>query len=171
MNDHPGGLVDDDQVVVLVKHIEPDLLRLRFQRHRRRYLDADNVADADAVAGFVRLAVDGDVRLLDEFLEKRARPFRYLRLQEPVEALAAFVVGDGEHAARITQSGSFGKVDSAPAMRLTTTDTKGGPTEPSPNVLPKAISQELTFPTKKNAKSLLSRRQRKVTYAQLSQRI
>lgn len=111
VDNHAGRFVDDDEVVVFVEDFEGDCFRLGFEGTRGGNLDGDAVAGTDFVAGFGWLVVDERMVVFDELLEKGARAFRHLRLQEPVEPLAAFVVGDGEHGGRITQSEASGKID------------------------------------------------------------
>ena len=49
MHDEAGGLVDDDDGVVLVDDVERDCLRLRLGAHRRRHANLEAVARFDRV--------------------------------------------------------------------------------------------------------------------------
>src|ERR1041384_4319566 len=87
MHDEARGFVDDDEIVVLVQHVERDIFRFRFKRPWRRNLHADLVARAHFVAGLVLLAVDERVALINQLLQKRTGVGRQLCAQKLVEAL------------------------------------------------------------------------------------
>ena len=53
MDDQPGRLVDDDQVVVLVENVERDVLALRLGRLRLGQVDSDGFARFQLAAGIV----------------------------------------------------------------------------------------------------------------------
>ena len=73
MDDHPGRLVDDDEVVVLVEDRQRQRFGLRHRVDRRRRIDDDLLA---ALHRLVRLGLapaDADVALLDQPLNLRPR--------------------------------------------------------------------------------------------------
>src|SRR5262249_48099876 len=85
---HVGRLVDDGEVLVLVEHLERDVLGDGQVVGGRRQLDADFVFAADAVAGLDRLAVDEDVAGLDGLLKQGAGKVGELNGEVGVEPAA-----------------------------------------------------------------------------------
>jgi hypothetical protein len=67
-----GGLVDDEEVLVLVGEPERDLLA--FERPRQLWLDLELIAGREAVALGTRGAADGDLAGLDQPLGGGPRP-------------------------------------------------------------------------------------------------
>jgi hypothetical protein len=59
MRDHPGRLVDDEQIFVFVGDLERDLFGIGGQRLRRFDRIFDDVAELEQGARFSRRAVDG----------------------------------------------------------------------------------------------------------------
>ncbi len=88
MRDQPGGLVDDQQVVVLVQHGQRDALGDERGVHGGRLLPGDHVRRAQGLARLGRAAVEPDVPLADQRLHARARQVRQRPGQEPVEPVA-----------------------------------------------------------------------------------
>jgi hypothetical protein len=88
VDDQPGRLVDDDQVVVLEQDHERHRLGLGDQRRGRPHPHDDLVAGAqlDARLG-CRRAADEDVALVDQALDLRAAQLGQPRGDERVEPL------------------------------------------------------------------------------------
>ena len=104
MDHHPRRLVDDDEVLVLVEDWQRQRFRLRRCVDQRRRVDDDVLA---ALHRLVRLRLapgDADVALLDQPLDLRPRLIRHQRHEEPIEAQAVAVVGDGDGVARFAMS-------------------------------------------------------------------
>ena len=77
MHDQAPGLVDHDDVVVLVNDAERDGLGGRLGRLRRRHVDGDGGAGIDAMAGIAdRAAVDRDRAGLDQRFQPRCATVR-----------------------------------------------------------------------------------------------
>lgn len=99
-----GGLVDDDEMLVLVNNIERNLFPLRNRRFRRRYGQLIRIAGFDPQ---IRLNYRSPglrrVTLLDQGLHARTAQVRYVRGNEPVQPLAIVGLGslDGEALGRI----------------------------------------------------------------------
>lgn len=89
MDDHPPGLVDHQQIIVLVDDIEGNLLRPR-RRRRRRDKKADNVAGLEPVifSGTGR-AIELHKTLFDELLGLAARKRAFRCSQKQIEPPAA----------------------------------------------------------------------------------
>ena len=92
VDDHPGGLVDDQEVVVFVDHIERDRLGAGFDRRRSAEAALDPVAGGDGRRD-LRLdgAVDGHAAVLDPALDLRARRVREFFCEVHVEPLPGAV--------------------------------------------------------------------------------
>ena len=86
MDDHPGGLVDDDDVLILVDDRERDVFGGRVDLGDRDLDDLDRVAGGDDVGRLLRIAVDDEVAVLDQPLDQRARILREDGRDELVEA-------------------------------------------------------------------------------------
>ena len=86
MHDDPGPLVDDEQVLVLVR--ESDIARFRHELRCRERFDVglDQGPLLQPVALRPPLAVDEDAATLKQPLRCRARADRVLRREEAVEA-------------------------------------------------------------------------------------
>ena len=60
MRDHPGRLVNDEQIVVFVDDVERNRFRLCHQYRRLRNLELEHVAGFELPAWFYGAAVDED---------------------------------------------------------------------------------------------------------------
>ena len=95
MDDEPGRLVDDDDVLVLEADVERHRLRRRPVVHRRRHAHRIELARFDPERGVAyRRAAEAHVALFDEALEPGARKPVQTRRQKPVEALSGLVLLD-----------------------------------------------------------------------------
>ena len=95
MHDQSLGLVDDDDVVVLVDHVERNGFGRRLRRRGRRHVDDDRGAGIDAMARITdRAPVDRDRTGLDQRLEPRARQLGDMRGEHAVEPAAGLIVRD-----------------------------------------------------------------------------
>src|SRR5207302_354446 len=83
---HPRGLVDDQQVLVLVEHRQRDLLRSRAKVGGRGQAELYNIARPNLVGGPGRIPVDEDRALAGQSPRRRACQLRGLLAQETVEA-------------------------------------------------------------------------------------
>ena len=72
MHHQSSGLVQDQQVVVLEKNLQSDLLRQRFDFFDRRLCEFDGVAGANRIAGAGILAVEPDEAYPNKGLEASA---------------------------------------------------------------------------------------------------
>jgi hypothetical protein len=89
MHDEPGGLVDDEQRVVLVHHLESDArIRHGVTRFGGQRFDLEHGSRADQVTRAARGAVDEDVSRFDPALELGARHARHEQHERLVEPLA-----------------------------------------------------------------------------------
>jgi hypothetical protein len=97
MHGHAWLLVDDKHGFVFEENVEGDVFRLRNcgVRNRRRWLDADAVADMNALAFLGLAAVYGDEASRDKPLNELARVLELSR-QVDVEALALLVLADDQ---------------------------------------------------------------------------
>jgi hypothetical protein len=93
VDDDPGRLVDDEEVLVLVGDPERHLLRLQRSGGRRR-LELDRLAAREPVALGARLAVDQHRALLEQPLGCGARAELRQRGEKAVEPLARRLLGD-----------------------------------------------------------------------------
>ena len=83
--------------VVLVDHLERNILALRLRRLRRRDRDGDDLAGFDAVARIEdRAAADRHRAVEDQGLETRARQRLDTGGEHAVEPLAGFFAGDDD---------------------------------------------------------------------------
>ena len=95
MNDEVAGFVDDDDVVILVNHVERNGLGRGLGRLRRRHVDGDRGAGIDAVVRIAdRAAVERDGAGLDQRLEPRPRQLGEMAGEHAVEPLAGLLGGD-----------------------------------------------------------------------------
>ncbi|MNT37936.1 hypothetical protein D3C72_1741030 [compost metagenome] len=87
MHDKAGRFAQHDKVVVLIEHVERDILALRFRIFGLRQVDLETVARLDLLLRFGhRLAVDRDGALFDQALDAVAGKFARKRLgQEGIE--------------------------------------------------------------------------------------
>ena len=105
MHDEAGGLVDDDDGIVLVSDIERDFLAHRFRAHRRRNADFEAVARFDRVFHvFYGRWPERDAALSDQGLEAGAAQGGQAIAQEAVEPLAGVApvaIQEGRYIARV----------------------------------------------------------------------
>ena len=73
MHDESGGFVQHEQRLVLEQNVQRHFLRLRLGGPGVRPVDFNFLAGARRVRGFGGLAVDADVALLDEALQRATR--------------------------------------------------------------------------------------------------
>lgn len=103
VDDEAGGLVDDEDVRVLVEDVEGDVLGGDLDGDSLRDGKEDGVARLEDGAGFGGLAIKRGVAGLDEVLEAGAGVLRQAGVEEAVQALTGvlgqvgfeFVVGHG----------------------------------------------------------------------------
>ena len=108
VHDHPGGLVDDEHVVVLVHDRERDRLRPQRVRRLRRHLDLHVLPALQTVRGLAGDAVDTDDPGVDQGLQPRARHLGDVRGQPSIQALTRGGRTDGELHPRPRARGSSG---------------------------------------------------------------
>ena len=99
VDDHAGGLVDHDEVVVLIDDVDGDVLGEERERTRRvRQQDADDVVGVDAVVLLLGLAVDDDAAGARGLLHAVARRVGQQVREVPVHAyqLGAVVHDEAE---------------------------------------------------------------------------
>jgi eukaryotic-like serine/threonine-protein kinase len=72
VDDHAGGLVEDDEIFILKQNIQRDVLRRVVERNRFREHDADAVAEFHRVTGLGGMTIDLDELLANERLDARA---------------------------------------------------------------------------------------------------
>ena len=94
VDDHAGGFVDGEDVVVFVEGVERDGFGFGLDRRARLGGDGDAFAAAESVGDFGRFAVDEDVGGVDEFLDAGAGEVGAVGSDDAVEALIG-VVGRG----------------------------------------------------------------------------
>ena len=85
MDDHPGGLVDDRDVFVLVDDVERYLLRPGHHDVGLGNLKLDYVPGGNAVRGVGRVAVDEDQVAFDQPRRRRPAEFWSLLGEEAIE--------------------------------------------------------------------------------------
>jgi hypothetical protein len=85
VDDDPGGLVDDEEVRVLVDDGERNVLRGQLLRRELRRVGLNRLPACELVALRSRLAVDEDGACGEQLLRRRARADRGLDRQEAVE--------------------------------------------------------------------------------------
>ena len=93
MHDHACGLVDDDEIGVLIDDVEVVVFGLRARADGRGNLDGDRFAGADDPVGRHRLAGDRDLAVLDQPLNLRSRLAAQHARQIPIDADARLVGG------------------------------------------------------------------------------
>ena len=97
MHDHAARLVDDDDVLILVKHVERNGFRQNFPRLRLGHMDFHRVPGAQLVVRLHRPAVDEDGAALDQFLYMRARKLFFSVGEKDVETPAASLFINEQH--------------------------------------------------------------------------
>lgn len=101
MDDHAGGFVEDDEVVVFEQDFQRDVLRCVVQRDGFGHDDGDAVAELYGIARLGGVAVDLDVLLADERLDPRAGKIRETGGEKGVDALTRIVFDKDFHAASL----------------------------------------------------------------------
>jgi hypothetical protein len=96
VNDHAGGFVNREDVVVFVESFEGDGFGLGLDRRARFGGDGDAFAAAETVRDFGRFVVDEDVGGVDEFLDASAGEVGAMGSDDAVEALVEVVGGGSE---------------------------------------------------------------------------
>jgi hypothetical protein len=94
MHDDPCGLVDDEEMLVLVGDPQVELLRLELGRFRGGDLDLERLATRETVALGRRSPVDAYRAGLDQPLGRAARRDLGQTREEAVEPLAGGLVRD-----------------------------------------------------------------------------
>src|SRR6266851_8880214 len=89
MDDHSGLLVEDDDVLVLVEHVQRDVLRHQFGWRGRWQGKLDGLSSAKAARRLGGLSVDLRKAGIDQRLEARPGDVRKRRGQVLIQALAA----------------------------------------------------------------------------------
>ena len=97
MHHKPAGLVDDDDVVVLIDNIERDILTGGLRRNGLRDVDCDRIAGGDMISGVADGgASEADGTSQDQRLQPRARQLRAAHRQHAVEPGRSLVACDGD---------------------------------------------------------------------------
>lgn len=103
VDDEAGGLVDGNDVIVLIEDVEGDVLGEGAEGLQFGRLDRDNIAGAEFRGGFRRGVVDEDAVLFDPRSEAGTREFGQAGGEEVVEAGTGGggVDGEGMHGFRV----------------------------------------------------------------------
>ena len=96
MHDQSGGFVEHEQRLILKKNVERDFLRLGFGGSGLRPMDLNLFAGARMVRGFDRVAVDADMALFNQPLQRAARGGGKFFTQKRVEPPGRQRFFDGE---------------------------------------------------------------------------
>ncbi len=102
MHHEASGLVDDDDVVVLIDDIERDILAHRLGGGRFRHIDCDRIAGSDMISGIANGgvldggAVDRNLAGEDQRLQPRPGKFGKVFGQHAVEPARSLVAGDDD---------------------------------------------------------------------------
>ena len=97
MHDQILGLVDDNNVVVLIDDLERDRLRRRFSRLRCGDIEQDRGGGIDAMVRIAdRVAIDRHGAILDQRLEPAARQFGDMAREHAVEPFAGVSLGSND---------------------------------------------------------------------------
>ncbi len=97
MHHETPGLVDDDDIVVLIDDIERDILAFGLGGDRLRHVDCDRIARCDVISGVANgKAFDGDLPRQDQRFQPRSRQFRKAQCEHAVEPGRALVAGNGD---------------------------------------------------------------------------
>jgi hypothetical protein len=97
MHDQAPGLVDDDDVVVLVHDIERDILALRLGGRGLRHVDYDRIATGDMISGVADDGVlDGHGTGEDQRLQPGPRQLRSALCEHAVKPGRALVARDDD---------------------------------------------------------------------------
>ena len=79
VNNHPGRLVEDDQVIIFVEYIQGQRLRFHHRVSWRRYTTGDLILRLQPVTGLFRQAIDRNLAVLNQDCRLRARQGGYTR--------------------------------------------------------------------------------------------
>ena len=97
MHHQAPGLVDDDDVVVLIDDIERDLFARGLGGDRLRHVDCDRIAAGDMISGVANGgAFDADGTGQDQRFQPRARQVGKAHRQHAVEPGRSLVARDGD---------------------------------------------------------------------------
>jgi hypothetical protein len=96
MDDEPRRLVDDEEVLVLVRDVQVHRLRLERRHRRLRGLELELLAAGELVALLPRASVDEDAALAQQPLGDRAGADLGQRSEEAVEPGARRVVRNAD---------------------------------------------------------------------------
>ena len=97
MHHQAPGLVDDDDVVILVDDIERDIFAGGLGGDGLRHVDCDRIAGGDMISGVADGgASDGDLACEDQRFQPRTRQLRTAYREHAVEPARALVAGDGD---------------------------------------------------------------------------
>ena len=108
VDDEAGRLVEDEEIGVLEKDVEGDVLGLEEGGLGGGLGEGDERAGAELFAGFGRFSGERDVALLDEGLEAGAGEVGYFFCEEPVEPVARGACIDSELRASSGMKGGNG---------------------------------------------------------------
>jgi len=85
---HSGGLIDDDEIVVLVENVERNGFGFGFERQAWFGLDGNAFGTLESLTGLCGVTVDEDEGGIDEFLDTGTGQVRTVGDDETVEASA-----------------------------------------------------------------------------------
>ena len=105
VDDQLGGLVQDNQKVVLEEDIERHLFGSLFGGGRGRDPDGDEVTSADLVGGGFLPSIDSNQAFVNDFLDSRAREWKAFLGQIVIEPLFRLSRVDLEHPAGFREVG------------------------------------------------------------------
>ena len=94
MNDHPGGLVDDDEVPVLKENLQREVLCQGLHRAGLRHREDENLPALEAHGGLQSPPTERHRALFEEALETRTGELREDPREVQVHPLPARAPGD-----------------------------------------------------------------------------
>ena len=109
MDDQSHRFVDDDDVFVLVKDVEGDVLRDKVRRLRVGELHGDGVTGGDWGPRSCPAAVEEDVSVLQESLDARAGKLGEFPGEEQIEPFSAVPLDGDGHGRRVGQDAAGSK--------------------------------------------------------------
>ena len=109
MNDQPHRFVDDDDIFVLMKDIEGNVLGDKVRRLRVWKLHGDGVTGRDGGPGPRSAAVEEDVTVLQERLDARAGKIGEFPGEEQIESFSAVPLDGDGHGRRVGQDAAGSK--------------------------------------------------------------
>ena len=104
VDDDSGGLVDDEESLVLEGHAQGELLGLERRGRTDRQVERDLLPALEAVALRPHVAVDQHAAVADEAFGVRPRLDRLVSGQPPVEPLAGRGSRDGHHLGHVSEA-------------------------------------------------------------------